>query len=157
VTDSADAPDEDELRVAITPNTIAPTIMLKPSISLSSPDHMPVTKTVADMVERAEDDCDGNLTGSVVIEKVTSDEPDDASGGGDGNTTNDIAITANCKSAALRNERQGAGNGRVYSVTLRVTDSSSNTARAVFQVNVPKGDEPVKDDGPVPETTKNCP
>jgi len=74
----------------------------------------------------------------VLIEKVTSDELDDAPGGGDGNTINDIVIAAGCKSVQLRAERDENRNGRVYVVTLRVRDASGNTTRADFKVSVPK-------------------
>ena len=70
-------------------------------------------------MQSASDAEDGNLTNSVVIEKVTSDEPDNAPGGGDGNTSNDIVIAGNCKSVQLRSERDENKNGRVYAVTLR--------------------------------------
>ena len=73
----------------------------------------------------------------MVIEKVTSDEPDNAPGGRDGNTSNDIVIAGDCKLVPLRSERDETKNGRVYSVTLRVADSAGNVTRAVFKVSVP--------------------
>ena len=72
------------------------------------------------LVQSASDAEDGDLINSVVIEKVTSDEPDNAPGDADGNTSNDIVIAPDCKSVALRSERDETKNGRVYSVTLRV-------------------------------------
>jgi len=89
-------------------------------------------------VQSASDDCDGNLFNSVVIEKVTSDEPDNAPGDADGNTTNDIVIAGGCKSVQLRAERNETLNGRVYAITLRVRDVSGNTTRKDFKVSVPK-------------------
>jgi len=53
-----------------------------------------------------------------VIASVSSDEAEDAPGGGDGNTTNDIVI-ANCKSVQLRAERDSNFNGRVYTIVLQ--------------------------------------
>ncbi len=44
------------------------------------------------MVQSASDAEDGNLINSVVIEKVTCDEPDNAPGLRDGHTSNDILI-----------------------------------------------------------------
>lgn len=88
------------------------------------------------LVESATDDCDGNLRHDVVIEQVTSDEPDDAPGLLDGRTRHDI-IAPFCEIAFLRAERNLAGNGRVYGVTLRVRDSEGNETRAVFPVGVP--------------------
>jgi hypothetical protein len=72
---------------------------------------------------------------SVVIEKVTSDEPDN--GGGDGDTANDMVIAANCKSVQLRSERSGSGNGRVYTITFKATDASGNVGRKTAKVVVP--------------------
>ena len=92
---------------------------------------------ISQMVQSASDAEDGNLINSVVIEKVTSDEPDNAPGGADGNTSNDIVIAGDCKSVGLRSERDETKNGRVYSVTLRVADSAGNVTRAVFKVSVP--------------------
>jgi hypothetical protein len=71
----------------------------------------------------------------VVIEKVTSDE--DTNGIGDGNTFNDIVIASNCRSVQLRAERAGPGDGRVYTITLRVVDSGGAVTRADFEVSVP--------------------
>ena len=95
------------------------------------------TLTVSQMVAGATDDCNGDLLGGVVIERVTSDEPDNARGDADGNTTNDIVIAADCRSVQLRAERDERKNGRVYTVTLRVRDSSGNVTRAEFKVTVP--------------------
>lgn len=73
----------------------------------------------------------------LVIEKVTSDEPDDVAGDNDGITTNDIVIAADCKSVQLRAERNETLYGRVYVITLRVRDMSGNTTRKDFKVSVP--------------------
>jgi hypothetical protein len=136
VTDSGGLMATANLTVNVTPSN-APVITLKPSISLWPPNHKYQTITMAQMLQSATDDCDGNLWGSVVIEKVTSDEPDNASGDGDGNTTGDIVIAADCKSVQLRAERDETKDGRVYLVTLRVSDASGNTTQAVFKVSVP--------------------
>src|SRR5215216_3367320 len=92
---------------------------------------------MSQMVESVGDNCAALSVNDVVIEKVTSDEPDNAPGNNDGNTVNDIVIAANCKSVQLRAERDGTRNGRVYVVTLRVSDASGNTTRSVFRVSVP--------------------
>jgi hypothetical protein len=110
------------------------------------------------MVQSASDAEDGNLINRVVIEKVTSDEPDDARGHADGSTRHDIVIARGCKLVGLRAERDEKKNGRVYSVTLRVADSAGNVARAVFKASVPlhrKGPPPV-DSGPALTVTSSC-
>jgi len=119
-------------------DTTPPTLTLKPSLSLWPPDHTYRTLTTAQMVQSASDSCNSSLgASSVVIEKVTSDEPDNASGDGDGNTVKDILIAPGCKAVQLRAERDQTKNGRVYSVTLRVRDAAGNTTRRDFQVRVP--------------------
>jgi hypothetical protein len=135
-----------------------PTITLKAAISLWPPNHKYRAVMMNQMVQSASDAEDGNLTNSVVIEKVTSDEPDNAPGGGDGNTNNDIVIAGNCKSVQLRSERDETQNGRVYSVTLRVKDSAENVTRAVFQVSVPlnQSGAPAVDSGPALTVTSSC-
>jgi hypothetical protein len=102
------------------------------------PNHQYQTFTVSDFVSSATAGCGGgDITNSVVIQKVTSDEPEDSATGGDGTTLNDIVIAANCKSVQLRRERDGGLNGRVYTITFKVTDSFGNTATATVKVNVP--------------------
>jgi FG-GAP repeat len=113
-----------------------PAITLKAPISLWPPNHKYQAVNISQMVQSASDAKDGDLINSVVIEKVTSDEPDNALAG-DGNTSNDIVIAGDCKSVQLRSERDGTKNGRVYSVTLRVADSAGNVTRAEFKVSVP--------------------
>jgi hypothetical protein len=58
-------------------------------------------------------------------------------GNGDGNTANDIVIASNCKSVQLRSEREGDGNGRVYTVTFKVRDAAGNVGTANAKVYVP--------------------
>jgi hypothetical protein len=102
------------------------------------PNHQYQTFNVSDFVSSATAGCSGaDITNSVVIQKVTSDEPEDSATGGDGTTLNDIVIAANCKSVQLRRERDGGLNGRVYTITFKVTDSFGNTATATVKVNVP--------------------
>jgi hypothetical protein len=103
------------------------------------PNHQYQTFNVSDFVSSATAGCDGqqDVTNSVVIQKVTSDELEVNPSGGDGNTLNDIVIAANCKSVQLRRERDGNLNGRVYTITFKVTDSFGNTATATVKVNVP--------------------
>ena len=91
------------------------------------------------------------------ITSVTSDEPDN--GGGDGNTINDIVIAADCKSVQLRSERMGSGNGRVYTITFKVTDASGNVSTATAKVTVPhsQNGSAAVDDGPDHTVLSSCP
>jgi hypothetical protein len=108
------------------------------SVSVWPPNHQYQTFNVSDFVSSATGGCSGetDLTSSVVIQKVSSDEPENSSGA-DGNTVNDIVIAPNCKSVQLRRERDGNLNGRVYTITFKVTDSFGNSTTATVKVNVP--------------------
>ena len=112
------------------------------------------THTIANLVASVSDQCDASVDiNDVVISQVTSDETEN--GNGDGNTNNDIVITPDCKSVQLRRERQGGGNGRVYTITLKVKDSSGNVTTAVRQIYVASGSGPVIDSG-VHYTVNGC-
>jgi len=146
------------LTVNVTANTTAPVITLKAAAVIQqATNHGYHTFSIAQMVQSATDDCGGNVINNVVIEKATSDEVEDAPGGGDGNTRNDIVIAGNCKSVQLRAERDGTLNGRVYLVTLRVTDSGGNPAHATFKVSVPVGRNPAVDSGVHYTVNGTCP
>ncbi len=82
------------------------------------------------------DTCDASLgLANAVITQITSDEAVNASGSG--NTQNDIVIASDCRSAQLRIERQGGGNGRVYDIALHVQDPAGNRTAMTVQVMVP--------------------
>lgn len=68
---------------------------------------------------------------------VTSNEPDDAWGWGDGRTRNDIVVI-NDNEFKLRAERSWWGHGRVYTITYQVTDSCGNSAIESTTVRVPR-------------------
>jgi hypothetical protein len=126
-------------------------------IKIWPPNHQYSTIKVTDLVASVSDNCKG--VGSVRITKVTSDEPEDAAGNGDGNTNNDIVIAGDCKSVQLRAERDGNGNGRVYTITLQVTDASGNVGTATAKVTVPHAENGAAavDDGPQYTVIGNCP
>ena len=140
-------------------DSTAPVITLNSqTISLWPPNHSYHTISVTDLVSSVTDSCNTSLgIGSVVISQVTSDEIEN--GDGDGNTLNDIVIAANCKSVQLRAERDGSGNGRVYTIKLRVTDANGNTGTATARVTVPKSQNgaPAVDDGPHYIVNSSCP
>jgi hypothetical protein len=121
----------------LTVNTTPPGIVLNGNnIELWPPNHSYHTINVTDLVASASS-CDGTVNlNSVVIDKVTSDEVEN--GNGDGNTNNDIVIACNRKSVNLRSERDGSGDGRVYTITFKVTDSFGNSSTVTAKVTVPK-------------------
>jgi uncharacterized repeat protein (TIGR01451 family) len=123
-------------------------------IELGPPNHSYQTLTLANLVASVSDSCDASVNiNHVVISKVTSDEVEN--GSGDGNTLNDIVIAPDCKSVQLRAERDGGGDGRVYTITLQVKDSGGNVATAIRKVFVPKGSGPAIDSG-VHYTVNGC-
>ena len=139
-------------------DTQGPTITTAAPIILWPPDHKYTTINVSDLVTSVTDNCDSGVgVSSVRIASVSSDEPVNANG--DGNTINDIVIAPDCKSVQLRAERMGDGNGRVYTITLSVTDASGNTSTATAIVTVPHSQDGAAavDDGPQYTITGSCP
>jgi hypothetical protein len=110
--------------VDTTPPTIN-SVVASPA-SLGPPNHkmVPVTFTVD-----VSDICDAAPRCQVI--SITSNEP--INGKGDGNTSPDWRIVDNLH-VELRAERSGGGSGRVYTITVRCTDASGNSA--VRNVNV---------------------
>lgn len=128
------------------------------TISLWPPNHKYSTVKLTDLITSVEDNCDASIgIGDVTISKVTSDEAENS--GADGNTLNDIVIANDCKSAQLRAERMGTGNGRVYTITFRVTDASGNVSTGTAKVTVSHSQNGVNavDDGPVYTVLSSCP
>jgi hypothetical protein len=103
-------------------------------------------------VASAIDNCDSSLNlNSVTIAQVSSDEGSAGSG--------DIVLAADCKSVQLRADRNGNGDGRVYTLTFRVRDVNGNTSEAVARVIVPhdQGHPNAVDSGPAYTVTGACP
>ena len=119
-----------------TPDTTPPDI----SVTVSPDTLWPPNHKMVDIVATVavSDICDAAPT--VVLTSVTSDEPDDAKGGGDGKTVDDIQgtdIGAEDYEFQLRAERAGKGDGRTYTITYTATDASGNSANASATVVVP--------------------
>lgn len=115
-----------------------------PTISTSTaqmwpPNHKYQSFTLSDCAAVPADNCDGTaLDIDVVgtITRITSDEVENATGNGDGNTTADAVITGS-SSFDLRAERQGGGNGRVYTVYFSAADTSGNESEGACTITVP--------------------
>lgn len=128
------------------------------TLVLWTPTHQYQTVKVADLIASATDGCDANVDlDDVVISQVTSDEPENVAGGGDGNTLNDIIIPAGCKSVQLRAERNGSGNGRVYTITMRVRDAAGNTTTVNSKLKIFANSFNVVDNGPQYTVNGTCP
>jgi hypothetical protein len=114
-----------------------PVINISPvPVTLWPPNHQYVTLTGADLVESVTDNCEDLSPEDLVITGAVSNEPDNEIGVGDGNTIDDI-VAPGGGSVQLRAERQGTSSGRIYTVTLEVTDEGGNTAEGLVEVVVP--------------------
>lgn len=128
----------------------APVITLTGTMhKLWPPNHQYNTFNISDFVSSASSTCDPMVdVNDVKILNVSSDEPENSSGA-DGNTLNDIVIAPDCKSVQLRAERDGNLNGRVYTITFKVTDQYGNSTTATATVTAPKNhNDTAVDDGP---------
>jgi len=125
---------------------------LKPDISLWPPNHKYHTFTAEDFLKNS----GSTGSSSLRIVSATSDEADDATA--DGSTTGDIVIT--CPGTIdLRAEREGNGDGRVYSIVIVHTDSGGNESSATAHVVVPhdrSGKKPVVEGPPMYTVTTQC-
>lgn len=129
--------DTDTVEITVQDTTPPEIVIRSEPIVFWPPDHKYRTITVSDFVESVEDVCDAFVSiEDVVIISVSSDEPEEIKGNGDGNTLEDIVIQDSL-TVDLRAEREGKGNGRVYTINFEVTDKSFNKAIGSFQVWVP--------------------
>jgi len=74
------------------------------------------------------------------LSSVTSNEPDDAAGNGDGNTTGDIQgfdLGTSDTAGLVRAERAGTGTGRIYTLTYVARDGADNESTCATTVTVP--------------------
>jgi hypothetical protein len=76
----------------------------------------------------------------VRLTSISSNEPDDARGSGDGRTAHDIqaAIGSEDYEFRLRAERAAAGGSRTYRITYTATDDSGNERSVTADVVVPR-------------------
>jgi len=98
------------------------------------PDHRMVD---VHAVVSTSDSCD---VSTLVLESITSNEPDDSVGGGDGRTVDDIqnaAFDTTDVDFRLRAERAGSGDGRLYTVVYSVIDATGSRITATGFVTVP--------------------
>lgn len=150
-----------EHRVAetVTPNdTLGPVVTtISSPITVWPPDHQYVTVALDQCVTNVVDQCDGALDPLThgEITSVTSNEP--ANAPGSGNTCNDMVIV-NQNTVKLRAERDGGGQGRVYTIHFTESDSHGNKTPATCKVQVPhdQSGTPAKDTAPVSCVGTTC-
>jgi outer membrane protein assembly factor BamB len=134
----------DEVFITVKDN-MEPVVVLGAMLEIWPPNHKYHEFNLADFVVSAVDNCsdvlDVNAAGRII--SIYSDEPEI----GDDHTTKDIVIQGD-GSFKVRAERQGKGNGRVYSVTFEIVDGAGNVTLATGYVGVPhdkSGKPPVND------------
>lgn len=106
------------------------------------PNHKYQWFDLSDCATVTTEDCDGStmdVDAVGTITSVSSDEPEDLVGNGDGNTSNDMLITGPA-SFALRAERAGGRNGRVYTVEFEVTNQAGDVTESACTISVPHDD-----------------
>ncbi len=116
-------------QIIVVEDTIAPEL----SVSVEPAVLWPVNHKMVEVLPAVSvsDGCDDDVDVTV---SVTSDEDDN--GKGDGNTSEDIEVT-DAGRIFLRAERNGKGDGRVYTITYEAEDASGNTTQATATVTVP--------------------
>jgi hypothetical protein len=144
--------------ITVDDNTQPVVVANSDPIELWPPNHKYNTVDVSQCFVSVSDNCTALSMNDVYIASVSSDEEENAQGNGDGNTTDDIIISEDCKSVQLRKERQGRGNGRVYTITLAADDGNGNTGTTTCQVTVPhsQNGDPAVDDGAVYTVNGSC-
>ncbi len=136
----------------------SPVINVVGPIFLWAPDHKYQRINASNLINSITDNCGSLNKSNAVISYVTSDEVDDAPGGLDGSTVNDVRIASNCKSVDIRRERFEGGNGRVYTIHLSIEDGGGNSATATVKVHVPasKKNTPAGEDAVAYTVYSNC-
>ncbi len=107
-----------------------PPVVTTRVVSLWPPNHRMETIRPADCLT-VRDVCDE--APRAVFTWASVDEPDNTTG--DGNTSEDLRFVG-CDAVAVRAERRGNGDGRVYSLGVRVTDRAGNVTDEVCHVVV---------------------
>ncbi len=149
--------------IQVLPDTTPPVISAGSYTELWPPNHQYHTFTLADCISATDNGVDGlmdvDLQGEII--SISSDEPEDSDIGngnnGDGSTLEDMVILDDDTTFKLRAERHGGGNGRVYTITVEVSDPSGNCSVESFTMGTPHdqgGDSPKPvDDGPTSNYT----
>ncbi len=129
----------DDVLLTVEDNT-EPVVVLGEMLEIWPPNHKYQEFNLSDLVVSVVDNCSGVLDVNAVgkIVSICSDEPE---------IGDDIVIQSD-SSFKLRAERQGRGNGRVYSVTFEIVDEAGNVTLTTGYVGVPhdqSGKPPVND------------
>lgn len=124
-------------------DTRPPHVEAERTVTLWPPNHEYHRVSLDDCNIDVHDACGGRLTADASharITCVTSDEPDNAHGRDDGDTSHDIVLVDG-RTVKLRAERDGRGDGRVYQIHFEASDEAGNRGEGVCSVVVPHDQE----------------
>ena len=114
-----------------------PSVLVGDPVQLCEANHKWHAFDLSDLATATDaEDGDLDLQTAGEILTVTSNEPADAEGAGDGNTAEDIQVVGPA-TVLLRAERDGRGDGRIYTIHFRVTDADGESVEATAEVHVP--------------------
>jgi hypothetical protein len=121
------------------------------SATLWPPNDSMQTVSLSDCIASITDQCDGTAPATIV--RVTSDELVKRNG----KKSEDMVIV-DSKTVQLRADRDGSGNGRVYTIFANVTDDDGNTTQVACKVQVPHDQSgvPAVDSGAVSCVGQGC-
>jgi hypothetical protein len=150
----------DNVAISVKGDVTPPAVTVGEMIQLWPPNHEYRTFHLSDCVTSVTDETSGQIDIDAVgtILSISSDEPEDTIGKGDGNTLDDIVILGN-STFKVRAEREGSGNGRVYTVTFKVADAAGNETVVSFYLGVPHDQSPhtvIVNNGPAAGYTINA-
>ncbi|TMA29620.1 MAG: HYR domain-containing protein [Deltaproteobacteria bacterium] len=139
-------------------DTLPPVVTTNPGdengfiASLWPPNHSLQTILLSDCIASITDQCDGTRTAAIV--RVTSDELVKAHG----KKGEDMVIAPDGQTVQLRAERDGPGDGRVYTIFADTKDDDGNTTEVTCKVQVPhdQSGAPAIDSGAV-SCVGDCP
>lgn len=108
-------------------------------MTLWPPNHKYVTVSLSECAAPARDACGNPLPLDVYghVLRVTSDEVEDDNGNGDGRTCEDMSIIVGKSFVQVRAEREGKGDGRVYTVYYSVTNDAGASTESTCRIFVP--------------------
>jgi ABC-type amino acid transport substrate-binding protein len=137
-------------------DTVAPVVTTKSDAngfiaSLWPPNHSLQTISLSDCIASITDQCDGPAPASIV--RVTSDELVETRG-----KKGEDMVIVDAQTVQLRAERDGSGDGRVYTIFANVTDDDGNTTQVACKVQVPHDQSgvPAVDSGAVSCVGEDC-
>jgi cysteine-rich repeat protein len=130
--------DSEDTTIAVCQAVVADTTPPTISVTTSPDDLWPPNHRMVD-IETTVIVTDSCGPATFVLESVTSSEPDNAAGNGDGNTDQDVQgddTGTEDYFFQVRAERASDGEGRSYTATYTATDSSGNQASASGTITV---------------------